>query len=481
MAHILAKDLRDAVLQAALEGKLTNQSLKDTSVFDTLNKLKATKEKLVNDGKIYKKKPTEPFFRGDYPISIPDNWNWVQLSDVSIIQEGAGVLKNQYSKEGIQLFCVTNILDGSIDLKKKQLFVSKDLYETKFKHLTLNYGDIVTACSGGSWGKLSFYKEEEIVMLNTSTLRMRFFNDLANNDFLYYVCKSKFFKDQLKSQLVGIQPNFGYAHYSRICIPFPPIEEQQRIVERVKELMAKIDEYEKTENKLVELKKEFPGDMRDAILQAAIEGKLSKQFEDEVVNLKEDYFENDKELLNIPNNWKWLKLKNVADIRTGLSFKKTDQLTSEKGTLRILRGGNINDSFEYKIYDNDVYVDIEQFKTKYIPLKKGDVITPAVTSMEKMGKTGYIDKNMDDVTAGGFVYIMRGFENDINSRYLMYFIGSPFHKTMCAPNIHKSGQAFYNLKKSGLIEQPIPLPPIEEQQRIVEILDKLLPLCDGLV
>lgn len=236
------ENMRKAILQAALQGKLTKQLLTDGSVGKTLQDLKEHKEKLVQEGKVYKKKATEPFYTQDYPFNIPDNWKWVQLSDVSIIQEGAGIRKHQYTLSGTQLFSVTNILNGSIDLEKKRLYVSTDEYKEKYQRLTLNKGDIVTACSGGSWGKVAIYDKEDTVMLNTSTLRLRFFDDLADNKYLYYVVQSFLFKNQLAKQLVGIQPNFGYAHYSRICFPLPPIEEQQRIVEKLDQILPLCDD-----------------------------------------------------------------------------------------------------------------------------------------------------------------------------------------------------------------------------------------------
>ena len=86
---------------------------------------------------------------------------------------------------------------------------------------------------------------------------------------------------------------------------------------------------------------------------------------------------------------------------------------------------------------------------------------------------------MPKVTAGGFVYIIRCLDSSIiDPKYLMYFIASAFNKEQCKPNIHKSGQAFYNLKKSGFIEQPICVPPLAEQKRIVAKIEELLPLID---
>ena len=193
---------------------------------------------MISCGKIPNKAETKPFFTQEDldAMPIPESWCWVQLSNVSIIQEGAGIRKNQYRNSGTQILCVTNILEGKVDLEKKQLFISTEEYLEKYKHLTLNHGDIVTSCSGGSWGKTACFYAEKTMMLNTSTLRLRFFDDLADNNYLYYLCKTPFFKKQLEQQLSGMQPNFGYAHYSRIIIPLPPLAEQKRIVAKLEQL-----------------------------------------------------------------------------------------------------------------------------------------------------------------------------------------------------------------------------------------------------
>ena len=242
------EDMKKSLIQEAIRGKLVEQRPGEGDTSNIIKKLLNKKQKLVEEGRIYKKKPTTPFFEGNYPFDIPETWRWVQLSDVSVIQEGAGIRKYQYKDEGTQLLCVTNILENNIDLDKKQIFVSEEDYTKKYQHLTPMKGDIVTACSGGSWGKVAIYELDDIVMLNTSTLRMRFFGDLSNNKYLYYVTQSDFFKEQLKRQLVGIQPNFGYAHYSRIEFPLPPLAEQKRIVEKLDELLPLCDQLIKSDN-----------------------------------------------------------------------------------------------------------------------------------------------------------------------------------------------------------------------------------------
>ena len=223
-----------------------------------------------------------------------------------------------------------------------------------------------------------------------------------------------------------------------------------------------------------------PQELRASILNLAIQGKLVEHFASELpVAVDTSFCGDTSDFFEISENWKWLSIKDVASVNTGLSFKKQDQRDSSNGSLRVLRGGNIGDDYKYHLYEDDVYVELDQFQTKYIQLIEGDVITPSVTSIEKICKTGFIDQDLPAVTAGGFVYIIRCLDRSvIEPKYLLYFISSFFNKEQCKPNIHKSGQAFYNLKKSGFIEQPICVPPLAEQKRIVAKIEELLPYID---
>lgn len=238
------EDMKKGILQMAMQGKLVEQRPEEGTADELYEQIVAEKAQLIKDGKVQKKKDTQPFYDNDElsEFDIPDSWKWVKLSDVSLIQEGAGIRKWQYRDMGTQILCVTNILEGSIDIDKKKLFISDEEYHEKYEHLTLNIGDIVTACSGGSWGKTAIFDSTRTMMLNTSTLRLRFYGDLAYNKYLYYITKSVFFRRQLELQLSGMQPNFGYAHYSRVMFPLPPLEEQKRIVVKIEELLPFCDQ-----------------------------------------------------------------------------------------------------------------------------------------------------------------------------------------------------------------------------------------------
>ena len=194
-------------------------------------KLKEEKQRLLAEGILRKQQSTIPITSDDSPpFDIPPNWCWVRLGDVSLIQEGPGIRTHQYCDEGIQFLTVTNILEGRVDLANSVKHISFEEFQAKYSHFQINKRDIVVACSGGSWGKSAIFEEEKTVILNTSTLRLRFFGDLGEYRYLYYLTKTSFFKNQIASHSTGQQPNFGYSHYSIAQIPLPPLSEQRRIV-----------------------------------------------------------------------------------------------------------------------------------------------------------------------------------------------------------------------------------------------------------
>ena len=179
-------------------------------------------------------------------------------------------------------------------------------------------------------------------------------------------------------------------------------------------------------------------------------------------------------LINIPKTWRWAKIKDILDIQTGAAFKKEESNNHQKG-VRILRGGNILPN-KYIFKDDDVFVmpEVVSEKTK---IKEGDIITPAVTSLENIGKMAVIDTDYTNVSAGGFVFILRPFlKNIVHSRFISMFLQSPYMIEMMKKITKKSGAAFYNLGSERMKELYFPLPPLAEQRRIVSKLSTLLPI-----
>ena len=174
----------------------------------------------------------------------------------------------------------------------------------------------------------------------------------------------------------------------------------------------------------------------------------------------------------IPETWVWCKVKDLLEIQTGASFKKEQANANKKG-IRILRGGNILPN-KYIFKDDDIFVS-DEFVNANTILKKNCIITPAVTSLENIGKMAVIEKDYNNVSAGGFVFIISPYiQAFYHSLLLAYFLQSPFLIETMRGITKKSGAAFYNLGKERLKELYLPLPPMAEQSRIVGKINEVL-------
>lgn len=458
-------ELRKSILQQAIFGNLSKYIKGDTLIDDYINIVKSNEY-------IKQKNVTSKL---EYFYNIPENWKWVKLGEIVGIYGGKRIpagRKLTIENTGYKYIRVADMNDITV-VTDNILYVPKDIYPL-IKNYTISKDDLYITVAG-TIGKVGFIPKELDGANLTENANKLVFKSI-NKKWLFYSLTSPFVQHQIEEFTTKVgQPKLAIKRIENIEIPLPPIEEQQRIVDKIDEIFAKLDELKPIEEELNQLKKNFPISFKYAILNDAIKGKLIKN-NPKLLNKVKNCIENPP--FKVFDNWSWVKIGDVLDIQTGLSYKKADQCVFEDSDVRVLRGGNININFQYELKENDIYV---RNVKKYEKLTKGDILTPAVTSMEQMGKVAYIDKTLDKITAGGFVYIIRSKNPEIlNPKYVLYFISSKFHKEMCKPNIHKSGQAFYNLNKSGLIEQPIPIPPIEEQQRIVDKLEQLLPLCNDI-
>lgn len=468
---MITDQLKISILNSAFMGNLSKTLPSDTDISIMMQEIEKKHNKLVEQKVIKLDKKIALPKNNDIPYVLPPTWYWNKLYFVIDVRDGTHD-SPKYYKEGIPLVTSKNLNeDGTIDLDNVK-FISEDDAKIINNRSKVDVGDILFAMIGSIGNPVVITDKIDFCIKNVALFKNPIKN-LLDNDYLYYYLY--FSQQKMKKESSGGVQQFVSLHYLRnFYIPLPPIEEQHRIVDKIEEIFTKLDEIKPIEEELNKLKKVFPNDMVNSILNSAITGELSfnNPTEKRVLDIKN--LESDG-LFSIPDNWVWTNIDNVIDVQTGLSFKKTEQ-TNNKDDLRVLRGGNINNKYQYILKDDDIYVN---YIDKYIKLLEGDVLTPSVTSMEQMGKVAYIDKDLDKITAGGFVYIMRSKDKKIlNPKYMLYFINSKFHKKMCKPNINKSGQAFYNLRKSGLEKQPIPIPPLEEQQRIVEKLEQLLPLCN---
>ena len=522
------KQLKNSILQWAIQGKLVPQDPNDEPASVLLDKIRQEKERLIKEKKIKRDKNASIIYRGEdnsyyekmlatgevkcideeIPFEVPKGWEWTRMGNIG--DWGAGATPSKSNPDyygGNVLWLRTGELNNSVVYDTEIKVTEKALKECS---LRLNQiGDVMIAMYGATIGKVAIVGKE--LTTNQACCACTPYG-IYNYFLFYFLMESQ--TDFVKKGEGGAQPNISREKLVSHLMPVPPIQEQYRIVEKIETLLPLIDKYNDAQIQQDKLNSEIEDRLRKSILQEAIQGKLVPQIEEEgtaqelleqikteklklvkegklkksalassVIFRGDDnkYYEliDDSHVcideflpFQIPETWVWCKVKDLLEIQTGASFKKEQANANKKG-IRILRGGNILPN-KYIFKDDDVFVS-EEFVNANSILKKNCIITPAVTSLENIGKMAVIEKDYNNVSAGGFVFIISPYIQDFNhSLVLAYFLQSPFLIEAMRGITKKSGAAFYNLGKERLKELYLPLPPMAEQRRIVGKINEVL-------
>lgn len=464
MAHVLAKDLRDAVLQFAVEGKLSSIHLDDSNINSLI-------DKLVLNPKLESSEP---------PFEIPEHWAWIQIGNLGKSADtksfadgpfGSNLKKiHQIESPEVRIIQLSNVGEHS--------WQDDNVKYTSYEHLKtiarceVHPGDFVIAKMMPAGRTIIMPNIGTKITLGSDVVKF-VPNEALNKEYLLLAMRSNCFISQVYTETKGItRVRTSLNKIKSYYLPIPPIEEQARIVAKVNEIMSKIDEYEKLENQLVKLKEQFPQDMKDSLLQASMMGKLTEQLDSELspfVDSKVDINEYDYDL---PTNWNVVKIMSVSDLYTGNSISASIKKSKYAGLACGFNYIGTKDvGFDCSIsYDNGVKIPYDESKFK-IAKKNSTLLCIEGGSAGK--KIGIVS---EDVCFGNKLCSFNAGEH-INYKFQYYVIYSPIFKKRFIEN--KSGMiGGVSIKK--LKEILIPLPPLEEQQRIVDKLDELLPLVDKL-
>ena len=527
------KQLKNSILQWAIQGKLVPQDPNDEPASVLLERIRAEKAKLVKEKKIKKDKNESIIYRGDdnsyyekfiatgevkcideeIPFEIPQGWEWERLGNITTIKGGKRIpvgMNLSTIDTGHKYIRVADMKNHSI--KNDDIhYITDEIYE-KIKAYIISKDDLYITVAG-TIGNVGIVPEE----FNNANL-----TENADKIEIYALCKlyllytllSDVVQEQIRECTTKVgQPKLAIIRIQNFLIPIAPLAEQKRISNRIEVLLPIVDKYEFLSSKLVKLNSSINEFLKKSILQEAIQGKLVPQIAEEgaaqelleqikaekeklvkegklkksaltnsVIYKGDDnkYYEQigkrvkeitEEIAFDLPNGWYWCRLKDICSIFTGATFKKEEATITRKG-IRILRGGNIS-PFELKIKDDDIFLTKDKVKEDIL-LKENDILTPAVTSLENIGKMARVDSDMSDTTVGGFVFIIRlHLINRWFSKYILYLLSSPFMIDFMKSITNKSGQAFYNIGKERLSMALLPIPPLTEQYRIVTQIEKL--------
>lgn len=255
------KELKNCILQLAVQGKLVPQNPDDEPAEVLLEKIKEEKERLIKEGKIKREKPLGEISEDERPFELPDGWKWVRMRRVAE-NIHYGYTASAIDKEtGVRFLRITDIQNSKVNWSTVPFC---DIEEKKLSTCLLKNNDILIARTGGTIGKSFIVKNVNNISVFASYLIRVIPLVNTNADYLKFFLETPLYWKQLieKSQGTG-QPNVNAVSLSELMLPIPPLKEQKRIVEKVDSLMVLCDELEKK----IEKQKSYSNRLMESILK----------------------------------------------------------------------------------------------------------------------------------------------------------------------------------------------------------------------
>ena len=511
--------LRKAILQAAITGQLisnvdgeteTGKQLLDRIIEERNKKLiDEWEEKLKENPKVKKPVPivVSEIDEEEIPFEIPESWCWCRLGDVvTILGDGLhGTPKFDISGE-YYFVNGNNLNNGIIEIKSDTKKVNEKEYE-KYKKDLNKYTIFVSI--NGTIGNIAFYNNEKIVLGKSACYFNVAIEDLKK--FFFYLFNTDFFLTYALDNATGTTiKNVGLGTMRNFIFPLPPLAVQNAIVAKLEEVLPFVDAYENVVLQKEELKNALPDKVKKAILQEAIQGKLTeswrktatieetgKQLLDRIIKernakLLADWEEakkknpkakkptlivaseiDEEEIpFEVPDSWCWCRLSNLCNLYTGDSINETEKKLKytniKDGWVYV---GTKDVGFDQTInYDNGIKIPFEKDSFRIAPKNTVLMCIEGGSAGRKIAFTN------QDVCFGNKLCCFNPYKYEIE-KFLFYFLQSTVFTDAFKDNINGiiGGVSINKIK-----EMLFPLPPLAEQEKIVEIIEQLLPLCEKL-
>lgn len=531
------KKLRELILTLAMQGKLVPQDPNDQPAGELLKEIEAEKQRLVKEGEIKKPKPLLPVTEEEKPYALPQEWEWVRLGAIaSYIQRGKGPSYVDCSTHRvISQKCVRWY---GLDLEPARYIDPESLEKYEFIRF-LQGGDLLWNSTGtGTIGRACLVPHDlnstELVADSHVTI-VRALS--ANNQFLWRWIQSPWVQAGIESSASGTtnQIELNTSTVVNHLIPLPPLAEQNRIVAKINELMARCDELEKLRTarqgarltvhaaaikQLLNIAepaqhqraqaflaenfgelytvKENVAELRKAILQLAVMGKLIPQNRDDQPAselLQEIKAEKQRLVLAkkikgpkpvpsiaqadepfpVPDNWRWVR---IAELAESVDYGTSQKTCDDSSLVPVYRMGNIVDG---RLIDEGFkYISPKIDELPRLFLQPNDILFNRTNSYELVGKSARYTGHAEQATFASYLIRVRLLDALLSPVFMSLAMNSPyFRSTQIEPEIvQQCGQANFNGTKLSLCV--VPLPPLAEQHRIVARIDQLMALCDSL-
>ena len=513
-----AQQLKNSILLMAVQGKLVPQDPNDEPASVLLERIHAEKERLIKEKKIKREKNPSVIFKGadntpyekigdevrsladEVPFDIPDSWEWVRLGNIGETNIGLTYKPSDVTSDGVPVLRSNNIQNGQMNYSEL-LYVSCTVPERAYAHK----GDILICARNGSRALVG-----KSAIVDADGMAFGAFMAIYRsqcNPYIQLFINSYLFRGQLEGATTTTINQVTQEMLKRQLCPLPPIQEQLRIVQKYTELQPLIAAYSNAYDKAQILSIAFPEALKKSILQEAVQGKLVPQDpSDEPAEalleriraekqrlikegkIKKDKHESvifrrdnshyekldgverciDDELpFEIPESWAWVRWGSIAEsIQYGYNAP-----AKQEGRIRMVR---ISDIHENTVAWSSVpFCDIEDSDIPTYLLQPNDILFARTGGT--VGKSFLVSEVPCESIYAGYLIRTR-YSSLLCPQYLKFFMESPLYWQQLKSGTTATAQP--NCNGQTLAKMLLPLPPANEQLRIVANLVRAFAIID---
>ena len=509
------KQLKNSILQWAIQGKLVPQDPNDEPASALLERIRAEKARLVKEKKIKKDKNESIIYRGEdnsyyekflatgevkcideeIPFDLPLGWEWCRMGSIGDWGAGATPAKgNSDYYGGNILWLRTGELNNGVVYDTEIKITEKALQECS---LRLNKaGDVLIAMYGATIGKVAIAGNE--MTSNQACCACTPFG-VFNYYLFYYLMGSQM--DFIKKGEGGAQPNISREKLISHLMPIPPLKEQYRIVEQIQKILPLIEIYSASQDTQDKLNAEINEKLKKSILQEAIHGRLVPQIEEEgttqelLEQIKQEkqklvkegklmksaltdsvifkgddnkYYEQigkeikeitEEILFDLPNKWQWCRIGTIFMHNNGKQLNKGN---SKGKLMKYITTSNLYwDGF---VLDNLKEMPFEENEIERCMAVKGDLL---VCEGGDIGRACLWNYDFP-IMLQNHIHKLRSYI-PICTKFFYYI----FNLYKLTGLIGGKGIGIKGFSSKALHNTLMPLPPLKEQQRIVAQIEKL--------
>ena len=522
------KNLRAYILQLAVRGKLVPQDESDEPANLLLDRIKQEKDRLVKEKIIKKEKPFAEIGEDEIPYELPKGWQWSRLGIFTQFIDYRGKTPKK-TDTGTRLITAKNIKFGYLSITPEE-FINDEDYETWMVRGIPEYGDVIFTTEAPLGNVAQLFINEKFALAQRA-ITFKTFQDF-NKSYLKYVLMSNTIREIIFSKATGTTAlGIKASKLKEVIIPIPPLNEQKRIVEKVDYLMGVCDKLEKQLGKKVKygslsaksvlndvsncstyedleetlrfiidnfkdltLSDGAVGELKNTILSLSVRGKLVPQDEnDEPASVLLDRIKQEKDRLvkekvikkekpfaeigedeipyELPKGWQWIRLGDYTQINPRNNVD--DNLDTSFVPMKC-----IEDKFSnYHTSETKRWSEIKKGFTHFA---ERDVVLAKITPCFENRKSAVMNNLLNGVGAGTTeLYVVRSFKELILPEYILnVFKTNEFIKGGVETYTGTAGQQ--RVKKDYILNLIIGIPPLNEQKRIVDKVNKLMKICDEL-